>query len=835
MADNVKEVSDALTELALDLRWAWNHTADELWAQLHQERWELTRNAWLVLQTVSQDRLGALASDAEFKRKLDRVIEQRRQRAAAAHWFQQTHGNSKLTTVAYFSMEFMLSEALPIYSGGLGNVAGDQLKSAGDLGVPVVGISLLYQRGYFRQHIDAQGRQQALYPYNDPGQLPITPLRGSNGEWISVVLDLPGFQMNVRVWQAQVGSTKLYLLDTNDPANLPEYRGIAGELYGGDFHTRFQQEQVLGIGGWRLLRMLGINAEVCHLNEGHAAFAILERARSYMLDTKQPFDVALAVTRAGNVFTTHTPVAAGFDRFPADFVESQFKQYAENKLGIPIQQFLGLGRENANDSTEPFNMAFLAVRGSGAVNGVSRLHGAVSRRIFTGLFPRWPEAEVPVGYVTNGVHMSTWDSIDADDLWTKACGKKRWLGDLSDIDKAFRSVSAADLWNMRTNARRRLIEFVRQRLVRQLEGHGAPADEVGVAQHIFDPDSLTIGFARRFATYKRPNLLLHDRDRLLRILTNPRRPVQLIIAGKAHPQDGEGQEMIRQWIDFIRNTPARPQAVFLSDYDMGITEQLVHGVDLWLNTPRRPWEACGTSGMKILPNGGLNFSELDGWWAEASQPDVGWELGDGQEHGSDPAWDAHEAEQLYTLLEDKIIPEFYCRDQSGLPASWVAKISQSMGRLTPAFSANRAVREYTESYYLPAAERFFARSADGGKLGKELLEWVKRITDHMPRLRFDEPKVESAGNQHVFSVQAYLDEIDPDAVRMELYAEGKDGSAPVRQVMTRGDRLAGALNAYSFTATVAADRAAGEFTPRIVPYHEGASVPLEAPQILWYR
>jgi glycogen phosphorylase len=834
MADLVKEVSDALTELALDLRWSWNHAADALWAQLDPVRWDLTRNAWVVLQTVARERLEAVAADPQFKGKLDQLIREKHGRAATPAWFQRTHPDSHLTAVAYFSLEFMLSDALPIYSGGLGNVAGDQLKSASDLGVPVIGVGLLYQRGYFRQTIDAQGRQHALYPYNDPGQLPITPVRTANGEWLNVEMDLPGFKMNVRIWQAQVGRTKLYLLDTNDPANLPEYRGITGELYGGDSLTRLQQELVLGIGGWRVLRALGIKPEVCHLNEGHAAFAVFERARSFMEDAKQPFDVALEVTRAGNVFTTHTPVAAGFDRFSPDLIESNFKQYAETKLGISLQDFLALGRANPNDSTEPFNMAWLAVRGSGAVNGVSRLHGEVSRRIFQGLFPRWPTGEVPIGYVTNGIHVSTWDSIEADEVWTKSCGKPRWRGDLSQVEACLRQVSKGDLWKMRTMARKRLVDFVRQRLARQLAGHGASPDEVRGVERIFDPDSLTIGFARRFATYKRPNLLLHDRDRLLRILTNRQRPVQLILAGKAHPQDAAGQEMIRQWVEFIRQTPARTQAVFIADYDMRVTEHLVQGVDLWLNTPRRPWEACGTSGMKILSNGGLNLSELDGWWAEAWTPDVGWAIGDGHEHGEDPAWDAAEAEQLYALLEDKVIPEFYHRDESGLPAEWVSKMRESMAHLTPAFSSNRAVRQYTGNCYLPGAEQFLARSADNGKLGIDVLKWRRLVADHWPRLRFGDQKVESRDGRHSFYVQAFLDELDPEAVHVELYADVQ-GADPFRQVMTRRELLTGAMNAYGFTASVSSDRPAADFTPRIVPFHSAAAARLEAQQILWYR
>jgi len=829
------QLSAALTELALDLRWAWNHAADDLWRQLDPDLWESTANAWFVLQTVSREKLQAAGADPEFQRVVSQLIELKRRRDEAPHWFQQAYPDSPLTAVAYFSLEFMLSDALPIYSGGLGNVAGDQLESASDLGVPAIGVGLLYQQGYFRQHIDAQGRQQALYPFNDPSQLPITPVRKPNGDWLSVTIDLPGFKLRVRPWQVQVGRTRLYLLDTNDPVNLPEYRGITSELYGGEPRTRLQQERVLGVAGWRLLRALGIKPEVCHLNEGHAAFAVLERARSYMVDHGQPFDVALSVTRAGNIFTTHTPVEAGFDRFPPDLVAAHLKQYAEAELGISLSQLLALGRMNPNDENEPFNMAYLAVRGSGAVNGVSRLHGEVSRRIFQNLFPRWPQAEVPVGYVTNGVHVPTWDSLEADDLWTSACGKERWRGNLQSIGEGLRRVPETELWTMRTKARQALVTYVRQRLARQLAGHGASPEETRAVERIFDPDSLTIGFARRFATYKRPNLLLHDPERLLRILTNPQRPVQLILAGKAHPQDTAGQEMIRQWIQFIRETPARNQAVFLSDYDMTMTEHLVQGVDLWLNTPRRPWEASGTSGMKVLVNGGLNLSELDGWWAEAYTPDVGWAIGDGLEHDSDPRWDAAEAERLYTLLEQEIVPAFYRRDASGVPSDWVAKMRESMARLTPEFSANRTVRQYTGNYYLPAAKAYAERSKDNGCAAAAIVNWQRQVTEHWSRLRLDDLNVDSGQDRHVFHVRAYLDALDPAAVRVELYAEGRAGSEPVRVVMEQGDPLIGSMNAYSFTASVPTDRPAADFTARLVPFHPGASVPLEANQILWYK
>ncbi len=825
---------DSLAELALDMRWYWNHSADEIWKQLDPELFELTYNPWVVLQTVSRDRLRRVLADPAFRKKVDDLLRASQEAAEAPAWFQQNHSQEPLTSVAYFSMEFMLSEALPIYSGGLGNVAGDQLKTASDLGVPVVGVGLLYQQGYFRQVIDKDGAQQALFPYNDPGQLPVTPVRALNGEWLRLELTLPGYSVWLRAWQVQVGRVKLYLLDSNDPANFPVRRGITSELYGGTSELRLNQELVLGIGGWRLLKALGMKPEVCHLNEGHAAFAVLERARTFMEETGQPFDVALAATRAGNLFTTHTAVAAGFDRFTPALIEHYLGSYARDKLNISLSDLLALGRQNPGDPFEPFNMAYLAVRGSGAINGVSRLHGQVSRHLFEPLYPRWPQSEVPVGHVTNGVHMSSWDSEETDALWTGACGKSRWHGTLENLEEDMRRLPDSRLWECRASARESLIEYVRGRLFRQREAAGASPGEVEEARHIFDPNALTLGFARRFASYKRPNLLLQDPERLLRILNNPDHPVQLIIAGKAHPADLPGQALIREWSHFIERSNARNRVIFLSDYDMLLTGQLVQGVDVWINTPRRPWEACGTSGMKVLVNGGLNLSELDGWWAEAYTPEVGWALGDGKERGDDPAWDAVEAKALYALLEKEVIPEFYTRDQNGISAAWVARIRNSMARLTPRFSSNRAVREYTERYYLPAATAFRKRAADKGALGAHVVNWQRALEQHWSDLRFGEVKVSNGKGKHLFEVQVYFGGLDPRAVRVELYANGANGNEPVQQEMTRGRRLAGA-NGYVYAASVSAGRPASDFTARIRPWHAAASVPLEAAQILWQR
>ena len=827
---------DSLAELALDMRWSWNHATDGIWRTLDPTLWDLTQNPWVVLQAVSRDQIERVLGEPAFRKSVDDLLGAKRQAALKPAWFQQQHPQPPLTSVAYFSMEFMLSEALPIYSGGLGNVAGDQLKAASDLGVPVVGVGLLYQQGYFRQVIDKNGAQQALYPYNDPGQLPITPLRQPNGEWLRLEIALPGYSVWLRAWQVQVGRVKLYLLDSNDAANFPAHRGITSELYGGGPELRLKQELLLGIGGWRLLRALGLQPEVCHLNEGHAAFAVLERARNFMDDTGQPFEVALAVTRAGNLFTTHTAVAAGFDRFSPALIEQYLAWYADKRLGIALHDLLALGRQNPNDSSESFNMAYLAIRGSGAVNGVSRLHGKVSRHLFLPLFPHWPEAEVPVKHVTNGVHMPTWDSGPSDDLWTQACGKDRWLGTTEALEQDIRQVSDAELWQFRTAASKTLVEYARGRLSRELAVSGASPEAIEEAKHLFDPNALTLGFARRFATYKRPNLLLHDPQRLLRLLSNAQRPVQLILAGKAHPEDQPGQALIQEWIRFIRQPQTRPHIIFLSDYDMLLTEQLVRGVDVWINTPRRPWEACGTSGMKVLVNGGINLSELDGWWAEAYTPDVGWALGDGREHGDDPAWDAAEANALYDLLEREVIPEFYTRDQSGVPTAWVQRMRESMARLTPQFSASRAVCEYTAQHYLPAAAAYGERAANKGAVGRQMIDWQHELDRRWESLRFGSLRVESNAGQHEFEVEIFPTDLDPNAVRAELYADGINDGDPERVEMKCTRPLSDASRGGCvYRATVSSTRPATDFTVRVIPHRDGVAIPLECARILWQR
>jgi glycogen phosphorylase len=825
----------SLEEMALDFLWSWNqnHAADKLWEQLDPQLWDLLRNPWIILQTISRETLAKKLAEPAFCQFIETLLQTQRKEAASPTWFQKAHPSPPLNHVAYFSMEYMLDESLPIYSGGLGNVAGDQLKAANDLGVPVVGIGLLYQQGYFHQTIDKDGYQHALYPFNDPGQLPITPLRKANGEWLRLEVALPGWSLWLRAWEVKVGRVRLYLLDTNDAVNLPFHRGIASELYGGDSELRLQQELILGIGGWRLLNALGIQPEVCHLNEGHAAFAILERTKAFMQKTGKPFAEAFACTRAGNLFTTHTAVPAGFDRFSPSLIEQYLGTYAKTQLGITVDELLALGRAEPNNRAEEFNMAYLAIHGSCAVNGVSKLHGKVSRQIFESLFPHWPKNEIPVGHVTNGVHAPSWSSIHAGNLWNASCGNTHWQEATEGAENKIRNATDAQLWQMRNAGRKAMIDFARSRLSRIWAARGFPPEEVEKAKHLFDPNTLTLGFARRFATYKRPNLLLHDPDRLLRILTNAERPVQLILSGKAHPADQPGQALVRDWIQFIRRPEARPHVMFLSDYDILITEYLVQGVDLWINTPRRPWEACGTSGMKVLVNGGLNISELDGWWAEAYKPNVGWALGDGRKE--DPERDAQEANELYNLLETQIIPEFYHRDKEGFPATWIKRIRESMATLCCQFSANRSVREYTERYYLPAAKNYSERSTNNGALGKKILDWQRALQNHWHSLRFGDIKINTQEKQHHFEVQIYFDDLDPQFTKIELYAEGANDRPPFVQAMECVRELSGTARMYVFRAAVSAERPASDYTPRIIPCCPGATVPLEAAQILWYH
>jgi starch phosphorylase len=824
---------DGLAELAFDCSYTWAHGADEIWCELDDQLWKLTRNPWLVLQSVSYAHLEKLSENPDFCQKLRTIVTAHRLALSENRWFQHHYQQqTALKKIAYFSMEFGLSEALPIYSGGLGLLAGDHLKAASDLGLPLVGIGLLYQNGYFRQDFDAHGNQIALYPSSNTSDLPVTPVRDANGEWLRIKLLTP-YQLWVRVWQAQIGRIELYLLDTNDPINHPVDRCITTELYGGGSNHRLAQEILLGIGGWRVLQALNIMPDVCHLNEGHAAFVVLERARDLMREKDIDFATALTITRAGNLFTTHTPVEAGFDRFSPELINNQLGLYAE-ELDIDVPTLLSLGRAPGNSDPQAlFNMAYLAIRGSAAINGVSRLHGEISRDIFTPLFPNWSRYDIPVTHVTNGVHVPAWDSKEADELWTHQCGKSRWLCDPDILGKNFNRVGDKELWSMRAKNRDRLVHFVRDEYSREINIH-SNLPEAELEMHVlrlFDPNVMTIGFARRFATYKRPNMLLTDPNRLARILCNSARPVQLVVSGKAHPADMPGQQLIKDWHQFMRRPEIRERAVFLSDYDMITAEYLVQGVDLWINTPKRPWEACGTSGMKILVNGGLNVSELDGWWAEAYTPDVGWAL-NGNEAGHS---DQEQAEMLYRLLEEEIVPAFYERNDQGIPDRWTKKMRASMSQLTPYFSANRMVREYTERFYLPLAAHYHQRTAMDGELGKRLAQWLQHLHDFWPKIHVEQVQAEDQGAQQTFRLHVYLGDLTAEDVSVQLFSEpAADIQENIHQIPI-DHPIPGAVNGYVYSTTIPAVRPLKDYTPRIIPRHPACLVPIETQHILWIK
>ena len=684
--------------------------------------------------------------------------------------------------------------------------------------------------------ISANGTQLEAFPYNEPATMPIEPVARAKGGWLRIPIEFPGRTVQLRVWQASVGRLKLYLLDSNDQLNSPVDRGITGKLYGGGTEIRFMQEVMLGIGGWRVVEALHPEIEICHINEGHAAFAVLERASQIARRHGLSFREGLWAARAGNVFTTHTPMQAGFDCFDSELIE-RYLPAAQPFLTAgngKLDEVLALGRANAADAREPFNMAFLATRGSLLSFGVSRLHGSFSRRIFQPLFPRWPQSDIPVDYVTNGVHIPSWDSAEADRIWTEACGKERWRQLPDELHEQVTGVSDEELWALRGKGRLNVVRHARRHLVTQLRERGFGPQIVQQAQAVLDPNVLTLGFARRFTAYKRPNLLLRDRVRLARLLTDERRPVQIIVAGKAHPADVTGKRMIREWIELARRPALRRHIVFLEDYDISLAQELVQGVDVWINNPRRPWEACGTSGMKVLVNGGLNCSVRDGWWDEAWSPDVGWAIGDLNEN-HEHSFDESDAESLYDVLENAVVPEFYDRDKDGMPRRWLARIRESMARLTPIYSSTRMVHEYVDKAYLPAAEALRRRLADECHEAKTLAEWAAHVRQRWSGLHVDAPAIARGEGVWNFSVPVFLGELRSEDVLIQLYAnpgaEGPGGATTLRQ----GRAIPGAVNGFIYVGQVPATRPASDFTVRAIPQREGTAIPTELPLVLWQR
>jgi starch phosphorylase len=831
----------ALNELSLNLRWAWDHPTIELFRRLDPDLWEETgHNPRLMLGKINQTRLAELESDETFLAQMDRVGENLLEYLAGTGWFLRVHPDATDLVIAYFSAEFGLTESIPIYAGGLGILAGDHLKSASDLGLPLVGMGLLYQGGYFHQYLNADGWQQEKYPINDFHTLPIEPATDAQGKTLTVEIDFPGRRLSARIWKVRVGRIPLYLLDTNVKENTPDDRKVTGALYGGDRELRMQQEIVLGIGGMRALQALGIRPAVCHMNEGHSAFLGLERARTIREQFGLSYHEARQAAAAGNVFTTHTPVPAGFDRFEPGLMEKYFRPYSE-RLGLGFDRLLAYGRQNRSDGNEPFNMAHLAARHSSNANGVSRLHGEVTRKMALAMWPGYPLHEVPIGYVTNGVHLRSWVSMEMTALLVRYLGP-RWAEEdaHSAVWHRIGRIPDEELWRVHQIRRERLIHYARMRLARQVRQRGGSDAELKVADEVLGPDNLTIGFARRFATYKRATLLLRDVARLRRILTDAKRPVQILFAGKAHPHDNEGKELIRQIIHFARGADVRHNVVFLEDYDISVARYLVQGVDVWLNTPRRPNEASGTSGMKVLANGGLNLSVLDGWWDEGYAPETGWAIGNGEEYANPDYQDQVESEALYNLLENDIVPLFYDRDSAEIPHGWVAKMKASMMKLSPVFSTNRMVAEYTERFYIPSGKRYLRLTADQAARIRPLVAWRKRVHTYGTEVKILNVDAQLAGEAVVGSqlkvtARVSLGRVLPGDVRVQIYSGRVDADGEIVQGHATDMVLqsSSAADPVYEGAIECAESGSCGFSVRVVPFHEDSVLPYEMEWMTW--
>jgi starch phosphorylase len=719
----------ALGALAYNLRWSWDHETLSLFRRLDRDLWEDSgHNPVLMIGSIAQERLHEAEQDEAFLAHLDRAAEGLREYMTdAGSWYRRTFGPADGPLIAYFSMEFGLTECIPIYSGGLGMLAGEHLKSASELGLPLVGVGLLYQQGYFRQYLTADGWQQERHPVNDFSVLPLRPCRDSAGRPVKVEVDLAGRPLVLRAWQATVGRITLLLLDANLPDNPPDLQAVTQALYGGDEEMRIRQELALGIGGVRALVALGLRPRVFHMNEGHCAFLGLERTRAMMQAEGLSFREALEVVASSGVFTTHTPVPAGIDRFPPSQVE-RYLAGMSRQLGVSTADLLDLGRAHAGSPHEPFNMAILAIRTAGLVNGVSRLHGTVSRAMWQGLWPGVPVDEIPIGHITNGVHPESWISDDMRHLYDRYLGP-RWSENAADARLWARAeqIPAEELWRTHERRRERLVAFARRRLATQLRARGARTAEIATAEEVLDPEALTLGFARRFATYKRALLLLSDPERLARILNDPARPVQILFAGKAHPKDEPGKELIRQIVQLARQPQFRRRIVFLEDYDPVVARYLVQGVDVWVNTPRRPMEASGTSGMKASFNAALNLSILDGWWDEAYSERTGWAIGKGEDYQDTDYQDRVEASSLYELLESEVVPLFYTRGTDHLPRGWISLMKSATRELCPVFNTHRMVQQYHLHAYAPALERRARLEEDGCRRARDLRRWKDKV------------------------------------------------------------------------------------------------------------
>ncbi|MBE9005180.1 alpha-glucan family phosphorylase [Fortiea sp. LEGE XX443] len=778
---------EPLRQLAYNLHWDWNVETKDLFRRLDTDLWESSRhNPVLMLGTISQARLLEVVEDDGFLAQMDRAARQLEDYLQERTWYQKQRSQKPKECFAYFSAEFGLVDCLPVYSGGLGVLAGDHLKSASDLGLPLVGVGLLYQQGYFAQYLNADGWQQERYPINDFYNMPLHLERNPDGSELQIAVDYPGRKVYARVWRVQVGMVPLYMLDTNIEPNKQYDHDITDQLYGGDIDMRIHQEIMLGIGGVQMLKALGYDVTAYHMNEGHAAFSALERIRLLIQEEGLSYAQAKQVVSSSNIFTTHTPVPAGIDLFPPDKMLHYLGYYADI-FGLPKEQFLGLGRENTGDLSAPFSMAVLALKMATFCNGVAQLHGVVSRQMFQGLWKKVPVQEVPITAITNGVHARSCVAKSTQELYDRYLGPN-WSSAPPDnqLWERMEAIPDEELWRNHERCRLDMVLYVRDHLVKHLRDRGASASEVAQAQEVLDPYVLTIGFARRFATYKRATLWMRDLERIKHILLGDKtRKVQFVIAGKAHPKDIPGKELIRDINHFIHEHHLEKQVVFVPNYDIHIARLMVAGCDVWLNTPRRPREASGTSGMKAAMNGLPNLSVLDGWWDEADYVRTGWAIGHGENYDDPNYQDEVEANALYDLLEKEVAPLFYDhRDEDGLPRPWVAKMKDAIRLNCPFFNTARMVRDYAERAYFPASDRCHTLIADNYAPAKELATWKAKLSDHWFNIRIKDIDVSVGSDIEVnqtVAVKAKVDlaSLSNDDVQVELYQGAIDADGEI--------------------------------------------------------
>jgi glycogen phosphorylase len=834
---------EPLRQLAYNLYWDWNTEIKELFRRLDRDLWEATRhNPVALLARVSQSRLQEVAADEGFLAHMERAVSELSTYLGDRSWYKhQGRKQAGKECFAYFCAEFGLVDCLPIYSGGLGVLAGDHLKSASDLGLPLVGVGLLYQNGYFAQYLNAEGWQQERYPANDFHNMPVQLERKADGSELRVAVEYPGRMVYARVWRVQVGTVPLYLLDTNIEPNSPYDQDITDALYGGDLDTRIHQEIMLGIGGFRALQALGHKPSVYHMNEGHSGFLILEHMRVLMQQEKLSFVEARQVAQSTQIFTTHTPVSAGFDLFPPDKTMYYVGHYAD-VYGLSKDEFMGLGRDNDRDLASPFSMAALAMKTSSFVNGVAKLHGVVSREMFQNMWKDVPIDEVPITSITNGVHARSCVAKSVQELYDRYLGPEWSEKGIEDpIWNKIDAIPDEELWRNHEHSRSEMVVYVRDRMVSHLKERGATLAEINHAQEALDPGVLTIGFARRFATYKRATLFLRNLDRIKQILVgNKERKVQFVIAGKAHPKDIPGKELIRDIVRFTR-TEGMNSVVFVPDYDIYVSRVMVAGCDIWLNTPRRPREASGTSGMKAAMNGLPNLSILDGWWDEADYVRTGWPIGHGELYSDEEYQDEVEANAFYDLLEQEIVPLFYDRDREGLPRRWVAKMKDAIRLNCPTFNTARMLRDYANGGYFPASDRNNVVTTDNYQAGKDLAHWKQKMLAHWSDLKIQTVDVSAPEDINVnqsISVKSLiqLGNLAPTDVRVELYkgAVGTDGKITDADtaVMTYQGKDATGNSLYTNEITYSASGLQG-LSLRILPHHPHLSNPYELGLIEW--